>query len=85
MNPGENARPAIDADSWHAMPPDEVVQRLATSADSGLDAATAANRLEEYGPNRLPEGKKRGPFPPLPQPVQQYPCLRSSRARASPS
>jgi magnesium-transporting ATPase (P-type) len=47
---------------WHALPADEVVKRLGTSTDKGLDASEAQNRLQKYGPNRLPEGKKRGPF-----------------------
>ena len=48
--------------SWHATPTDEVAQRLATSVDKGLDATEAANRLKKYGPNQLPQGKKRGPL-----------------------
>src|SRR5262245_2090066 len=48
--------------TWHAMPVAEIVQRLATGTEKGLDATEAAARLQEYGPNRLPEGKKRGPF-----------------------
>jgi len=48
--------------TWHAMPVDEVVERLQTSTKQGLDAGDAAERLQKYGPNRLPEGKKRGPF-----------------------
>jgi magnesium-transporting ATPase (P-type) len=47
---------------WHAIPADEAVKRLGTTSAKGLDAAEAAARLEKYGPNRLPEGKKRGPF-----------------------
>ena len=48
--------------AWHAMPVDDVVKRLATRTGTGLDASEAAARLQKYGPNRLPEGKKRGPF-----------------------
>src|SRR5215475_15269399 len=48
--------------AWHAMSVDDVVKSLATDCEKGLDAAEAARRLQEYGPNRLPEGKKRGPF-----------------------
>ncbi len=47
--------------TWYAMPVDEVVNRLATST-KGLDATEASSRLQTYGPNRLPEGKKRGHF-----------------------
>ncbi len=41
---------------------DDVVKRLATDIGKGLAANEAATRLQEYGPNRLPEGKRRGPF-----------------------
>ncbi len=51
-----------DVDSWHAMPAANVAERLSTSVENGLDAAEAANRLRKYGPNQLPQGKKRGPL-----------------------
>src|SRR5262245_49577514 len=51
-----------DVTSWHAMRADEVVQRLTTDIQKGLDPGEAEGRLAKYGPNRLPEGKKRGPF-----------------------
>src|SRR5580765_1958736 len=44
------------------MPVDEVVKTLATGIQKGLSATEASSRLEKCGPNRLPEGKKRGPF-----------------------
>jgi len=47
---------------WHAIPTVEVVERLATTVDKGLDDGEAANRLKTYGPNQLPRGKKRGPL-----------------------
>ena len=56
------ANPTADGTAWHAMAVDEVVKRLATDAGQGLDAAEAASRLQKHGPNRLPEGKKWGPF-----------------------
>jgi magnesium-transporting ATPase (P-type) len=51
-----------NAATWHAMPADKVVSRLATDGEKGLAAAEASIRLQKYGPNRLPEGKRRGPF-----------------------
>jgi magnesium-transporting ATPase (P-type) len=48
--------------AWHAISADDVVRRLATSRESGLEAAESSTRLRKYGQNRLPEGKKRGPF-----------------------
>jgi len=62
MSPVTNANPTADAIAWHGMAVDEVAKRFTTDAGRGLDAAEAANRLQKYGPNRLPEGKKRGPF-----------------------
>ena len=41
------------------MTADEVVKRLAISIEKGRDTGEAASRLQK--PNRLPEGKKRGP------------------------
>jgi multidrug efflux pump len=36
--------------TWHAMLVDEVVNRLATSTENGLDATEATARLKKYGP-----------------------------------
>jgi magnesium-transporting ATPase (P-type) len=57
-----SADASLKVAAWHAMAVDEVVKLLATDVGKGLDAAEAANRLEKYGPNRLPEGKKPGPL-----------------------
>jgi magnesium-transporting ATPase (P-type) len=57
-----DANSSGDIAVWHAMSAQEVVQRLGGNARKGLDAAEASNRLKRYGPNRLPEGKKRGPL-----------------------
>ena len=62
MGAAANAIAAGEIVSWHAMSADEAVKRLATSREKGLDAAEATTRLQKYGPNRLPEGKKRSPF-----------------------
>jgi magnesium-transporting ATPase (P-type) len=48
--------------AWHAVSADAVVKALSADRERGLDAAEAAQRLQAYGPNRLPERKKRGPF-----------------------
>src|SRR5262249_52376273 len=50
------------ATTWHAIPVDDVVRRLNTRLENGLDAAEVSQRLTKYGPNRLPEGKKQGPL-----------------------
>jgi len=62
MGAAANAIAAGEMVSWHALSADEAVKRLATSREKGLDAAEATTRLQKYGPNRLPEGKKRSPF-----------------------
>src|SRR5215813_3794074 len=62
MSVATNAHTDRNVAAWHAISADEVVKRFATSREKGLDAGEASTRLQKYGPNRLPEGKKRGPF-----------------------
>src|SRR5215813_2635120 len=62
MSATANADTTADGITWHAVAVDDVVKRLGTDIGKGLDANEAAERLQKYGPNRLPEGKKRGPF-----------------------
>ena len=47
---------------WHALSQAEVVKRLVTNSEQGLNLPEASIRLQKYGLNRLPEGRKRGPF-----------------------
>jgi calcium-translocating P-type ATPase len=51
-----------EATAWHAIAADDVVRRLNTSTAKGLDAAEISHRRTKYGPNRLPEASRRGPF-----------------------
>src|SRR5215831_2061151 len=62
MRAATSTAPDEDIVPWHAISAAEVKQRLKTDLTNGLDAAEAATRLRTHGPNRLPEGKKRGPF-----------------------
>ena len=62
MNTAATSPSDSAAMAWHALAPDEVVSRLGSNAQSGLDAAEASRRLEKYGRNRLPEGARQGPF-----------------------
>src|SRR5499433_3243450 len=62
MDATVNSRSVAAATAWHALAVDEVLKRFGTSIGKGLDAGEASTRLRKYGPNRLPEGKKRGPF-----------------------
>src|SRR5215510_12040121 len=62
MSATADADTTADGITWHSVAVDEVVKRLATDIGKGLEADEAAKRLQKYGPNRLPEGKRRGPF-----------------------
>src|SRR6478752_6674551 len=42
---------------WHALSPDDVASRLGVDPSGGLTAATAAQRLQQNGPNALPAEK----------------------------
>ncbi len=44
---------------WHTMPCESVLQRLRSSAASGLSGKEIEERLGEYGPNALPESSTR--------------------------
>src|SRR5262245_24440213 len=56
------AKLAVDAVAWHAVATDEVLRRLDSTAQSGLEAAEVLRRREKYGRNELPEGRKEGPL-----------------------
>ena len=62
MNATVTSESVAGATAWHSLTVDEVLKRLTTSTGKGLDTSEASIRLQKYGPNRLPEGKKRGPF-----------------------
>src|SRR5262245_32939990 len=62
MDAAVNPKSAAGAMPWHSLAVDDVLKRLTTSTGKGLDGGEASTRLQRYGPNRLPEGKKRGPF-----------------------
>src|SRR5262247_2672378 len=62
MDAAVNPKSAAGAMPWHSLAVDDVLKRLTTSTGKGLDGGEASTRLQRHGPNRLPEGKKRGPF-----------------------
>jgi calcium-translocating P-type ATPase len=62
MEAAVNSTSIAVAVPWHALTVHEVLKRLTTSAEKGLAVGEASTRLQKYGPNRLPEGKKRGPL-----------------------
>ncbi len=61
MSEAVRGSPGSEAIAWHAVAADEVIGRLKTDPANGLDVGEASRRISRYGPNRLPEGKKRGP------------------------
>ncbi|UZW14765.1 cation-transporting P-type ATPase [Clostridium pasteurianum] len=48
--------------NWHSMTSDEVIGCLETNDLKGITEKEAQNRIEEFGKNLLPEGKKESPF-----------------------
>ena len=61
MNAATLTTTDTDATAWHALDADDVVRRLNTDAEKGLDDAEVAEHLKKYGKNRLPEAAKRPP------------------------
>src|SRR5262245_9646773 len=62
MNAATISTTGNEGTTWHALAADDVVRRLNTNVETGLDAAEVPRRLAKYGPNRLPEAARRGPF-----------------------
>ena len=62
MDTPVNRNSASDGADWHALTVEETRRRLDTSLEKGLDAAEAQSRLQKFGPNRLPAGKRSGPL-----------------------
>jgi len=62
MSPAATAASGADLAPWHAMPAEEVERQLRVDPKRGLDAGEAAERLKTHGPNRLPQGVKKGPL-----------------------
>ena len=62
MSAATTAVSGSDPEPWHAMSAKDVEERLRVDPERGLDAEEAAARLNTYGPNRLPQGKKKGPL-----------------------
>ena len=54
--------PGPSAIACHALRTEQVLQRWDVDLVTGLSADEAARRLDEHGPNRLPEAHRRGPL-----------------------
>jgi len=48
--------------AWHGLDVDATVLELRCDPVQGLSAAEVARRMQQQGPNRLPEAKRRGPL-----------------------
>ena len=62
MDTAMGANPDVASVAWHAIPVNEVTGRLNTDPARGLSAGDASQRLAEYGPNKLAEGRRQGPL-----------------------
>jgi Ca2+-transporting ATPase len=56
----ESRVPNVDIRTPHALAADEIARRLGVDARTGLTVATARQRLETLGPNRLRRQKRKG-------------------------
>ena len=50
-----------DVPPFHAIDVDTVIQHIETDPHTGLSSGDVKARLDTFGPNRMPEGKRRGP------------------------
>lgn len=48
--------------AWHTLERDQALAHLSTVASTGLASEDVALRLATYGPNSLPESRRRGPW-----------------------
>jgi len=64
MRPAEsiNRAPEDSARRWHALQVDETVAAIESDADGGLSDTEAHSRFARFGPNALPEAKRRSLF-----------------------
>ena len=51
-----------DNQNWHALPVDEVLEKLNSNQENGLSSTEVEKRIEKYGRNEIPTAKKRGWF-----------------------
>src|SRR5215471_7382385 len=62
MNTATDAPSDVVSTDWHALSADDALARINSNASSGLDASEAKLRLQQHGPNRLPQAATRGPL-----------------------
>lgn len=49
-------------DKWHSMSLDNVIEKIHTDTNNGLEDDKAAKRLQKHGKNEIPKGKTRSPW-----------------------
>src|SRR5271167_2623585 len=81
MGAAANAGTAGEIAPWHAMSADEVVKRLATNVEKGLDARRGLGPAREIWAEPSAGGQEARPVHAVPRAFQQHPRLRSSRCR----
>lgn len=59
MKKKDTAYPAFDGTAPWTLESAEMVERLESHSDEGLDSSRALSRLQEYGPNRIEAAKQR--------------------------
>jgi magnesium-transporting ATPase (P-type) len=62
LSSGGNIIDRSEGTAWHAVAAEEALRRLDSNTRSGLAAGDVSRRLKRFGPNRLPEGSKKGPL-----------------------
>jgi magnesium-transporting ATPase (P-type) len=55
----EKGKEKQTAEKWHSKEAEEVLKAMESNADDGLSDSEVSERLEKYGKNELPKGKKR--------------------------
>ena len=48
--------------NWHSMDADKVLEALNSNQEKGLSESEVEERIDKYGPNNIPRGKKRSWF-----------------------
>jgi magnesium-transporting ATPase (P-type) len=57
--PENKSKAKAKRERWHAMPAEAAIEKLQADAERGLSAEEHQTRLEKYGRNEIPRGKKR--------------------------
>ena len=59
---GEIKNKEVEILNWHALPIEEVLKKLNTNKERGLNETTVSQRLIQYGKNKLRESKRKSLF-----------------------